>query len=349
MRMRPVRARLGPAGLVALATSLSTFASHASGASARLEVARTDSAVGCPDETALRAKIASKLGYDPFGASGARRVRATFDRRGASFEATVEIELGGARRVRTLTSPASDCRELAEATALTIALATDPTLGTEPTTDASPPATASETALASTPTTAASAPPATTSAPSEPPIVPDVRARATAPAREARPGVDGPYLGLSMTTAVASGPTLPLGVGLEFGILARRIGFGIELQGRHGTMAAPTAGRVAVTWGYAAFVPCARFEGWYTCVVLGVGVERVRGEVELPRTATAAYITPGVRFGGELAAGRGVSLFAQVELDASLVRARVVVDGQNVFDPGPVVLVGAVGARVALP
>jgi hypothetical protein len=316
----------------------------------RLEVERTPSAAGCPDEARLRAAIAAKQGAAP---SDEHRVHVAFDRRGGSYSASIELEApGGRRRVRVLSSPASECTELAEATALTIALATDVPPAPPPSAPpaASPSAsTAASVRAAPSPSAAppvAAARPLASAAPRAP-AGPIATTRATGATRTK--GVRGPYVGLGLSTAAFAGPAWPIGLDLELGVLEERLGFAVELHGRYGTASAPTTGSVDVSWGWISFVPCVRGAGLFACGVLGAGFERVRGAVELPRAAAAAYVVPGVRGGGELAIAPGVSLFAQLELDAPLVRARVAVDGREVFRAAPVLLVGAAGVRVALP
>jgi hypothetical protein len=348
--MRALRASILLAVVAAGVGARATPARRERGA-LRLEVERTPAASACPDEARLRASIAAKLGTPP---SDEHRVRVVFDRRGGAFLAAIELESpGGGRRTRSLSSPASDCAELAEATALTIALATDlPPARPSTAPPASSTAPAASTARAVGPASASSA---TTGTVGVPPRVPP-RASPAPSARKPKPpaaagqrGARGPYVGLGISTAAFAGPAWPVGLDLEVGVLEERLGFAVELHGRYATAQAPTTGSVDVTWGWISFVPCVRGSGLFACGVLGAGFERARGAVELPRTAAAAYVVPGVRGGGELAIAPGISLFAQVELDAPVVRARVAIDGREVFHAAPVLIVGGAGVRVALP
>ncbi|MGA9521448.1 MAG: hypothetical protein WBV82_08290, partial [Myxococcaceae bacterium] len=115
-------------GLIAWVVSLAGAASAAEPVTrTRLDYERTPAAASCPDELAMRRSVAERLGYDPFHEEGVRTLRARVDR---PSEWTVEIRLfdpeGALIGERQLSSPGSDCAELASSTALAIAIALDP-------------------------------------------------------------------------------------------------------------------------------------------------------------------------------------------------------------------------------
>ncbi len=338
--VRPMRARVGSIALPACVALASIAAAAPPRASdpLRLDVERTPAAADCPDEARLRAAIVARQ-QEP--ASDGRTVSVAFDRRGGVYSAQIVLEgPDGARHSRGLSSPASSCAELADTAALTIALATEvPLEGAVP--SASAPM-ASE-APSVEPVEVAPAPSVAPSVVPMPAVAP-----APAPARPLR-GVSGTYVGGGVSGAFGAGPPFVFGPDLELGLVSDRIGFAVELHGRFANVAAPTAGSVQAQWGWVSLVPCARAGGLYGCAVVGAGAERVRGAVERPQTSSAAYVVAGVRGGGELPVGGGVSLFAQAELDAPVVRARVDVDGLEVFRAEAVALTGAFGVRVALP
>jgi hypothetical protein len=89
---------------------------------------RGEGAAGCPDAGVIQAQVAARLGDDPFQRPPTQFIEALVTRPAQTL--LVAIAMRGADGVllgsRTLTSAAADCRSVANAAALTIAILIDP-------------------------------------------------------------------------------------------------------------------------------------------------------------------------------------------------------------------------------
>jgi hypothetical protein len=96
-------------------------ASVSAAGSARLVYAAPD---GCPSQEQWRQLVAARIGKDPFVVDGRTLVRVTINRPETGWTAEVVVESPGSpTRRRTLT--ADECFDLAEATAVTVALSVE--------------------------------------------------------------------------------------------------------------------------------------------------------------------------------------------------------------------------------
>jgi hypothetical protein len=130
-------------GLAALGVLLAAIAARAAtpepaGVEARAQVVvpvgvhlswvRGDGAAGCPDAGFIQAQVAARLGDDPFQRPPTQFIEALVTRPAQTL--LVAIAMRGADGAllgsRTLTSAADDCRSVANAAALTIAILIDP-------------------------------------------------------------------------------------------------------------------------------------------------------------------------------------------------------------------------------
>jgi hypothetical protein len=92
---------------------------------ASLSMTTPTGALVCPDESALRAAVSARLGYDPFETGARTRIQVTSSRASGKLRAVVMI--GHANRTpaqRVLT--AANCDELTDALALTLVVVIDP-------------------------------------------------------------------------------------------------------------------------------------------------------------------------------------------------------------------------------
>lgn len=91
----------------------------------RLEYHRAAEATACPDESALRSAVASRLGFEPFDGEALASLSVTV-RPAASggFDATLELtDEVGAKKTRSLSGARADCRDLSDALALSLSVA----------------------------------------------------------------------------------------------------------------------------------------------------------------------------------------------------------------------------------
>src|SRR5437899_3138587 len=95
---------------------------------AHLVYVRDAGAGECPDEAAMRAAVAARLGYDPFGERASLTVSVMIAPSGRGLRAQIDLldAASEAAGSRALISARRDCVELASATVLAIAIAVDP-------------------------------------------------------------------------------------------------------------------------------------------------------------------------------------------------------------------------------
>src|SRR6185503_20826227 len=90
-------------------------AASAPAGSIRFEYVRGAGAERCPDREALLTGIKARLGYDPFDERGVERVRCEIAGTAGGLRSRVETwdKAGRSTGARSLTSPRSDCSDLA--------------------------------------------------------------------------------------------------------------------------------------------------------------------------------------------------------------------------------------------
>jgi hypothetical protein len=110
----------------------SAVARAATKQSAKLVYVRGEGADTCPDEPAVRASVAVRLGYDPFALKPDEEPRRTIVvavvRDAKGFHARIEVRdaTSAVKGTRKLDSKASECGELASAITFAITIAIDP-------------------------------------------------------------------------------------------------------------------------------------------------------------------------------------------------------------------------------
>jgi hypothetical protein len=314
------------------------------GVPTRLVYSRSQSATDCPDEAALAAAVAARLGYEPFSIWGDQTILATVARQGTELIGHAELInhdgiAQGSRKVRVA---GAGCDELILALALAISITLDPLH-----VDAAPGATAEPTpekAEAAEPTkdTAAMADEPISAAPApilRPPAAPK-------PRRVDR----GPLLTWHISAAAlgAFEVTPQLSFGGRLGIGARRGRWSVGLEG---WTTFPTeqesddGGEVRVSLTSAAITPCFALVPEVSLCALGsLGSMLAEGRgVEEPRTDRVLYATAGGRGLVVLPLGSTFDFVAHADLAAVLNRPRFQLDRQDVWQPGPVVALFGLG------
>jgi len=306
----------------------------------RLVYARTQSATDCPDEAALTAAVAARLGYEPFSPWGDQTILATISRKSGVLVGYAELIdhdgiAQGSREVR-LSKP--ECHELILALALAISITLDP-LRVEA---AGPP----DVQVPPTPTDPSEGEPE--AAPVTTPSTAPVR-RDSAPVRTRKQGQE------RMTWHVAAAAIGALDVGPQFAMGGRvgvtskrgRWSLGIEAWGTlPSTQAAPLAGEVSVRLMSAALTPCLRLVGGFSLCALGsIGSMHAEGRgVEAPRVENVLHATAGGRALVAWPLASSLEILASADVTANLNRPRFLLDGVEAWRPGPVVALVGIGA-----
>lgn len=317
-------ARLAHWGLLCAALALPGTAHAERRARALLRYQIASGVEHCPTDAELRAAVGARLGYDPFVAEGETGADLTvtsvhITRNGRTVHGSLVLTAPHPGQ-RDISSPAGDCREVVDSLATAMAISLDPASLTrapdaapEPT---EPPAPKDEPLL--------EVPPRPTIMPTTPPASP--------------PAAKGPRPRGLVTLGLAGTTELPglaavgeLGIGFSWRALSAAIESNISTKGaREGEGSAPPT--AAASFAGAALVPCLHVSIAFGCAVVRGGVVRAEGrDVEMPRRASLAYGSLGVRGGVEIPLSRTFFVRAHLELVVPVTPLRLVVDQQEVW------------------
>jgi len=305
--------------------------------SARLVYVREPEAASCPDEAAVRAAVAARLGYDPFFASARATLVAEVRRDGRTYKVSIKLidEASVLRGARDLTHEGEPCSEVIDLMALTMSIAIDPLSMTGPRKaepDPDPP-----------PTTA---PPA----PAEPPAPPAPR-RGEPPPTAIRPAV--PPAPSQVHLDVLMGPSLSVGVapspsfGARLGLLLHLGALAPFVEVRADLPASRSAGRGSVGTSLVAGAvgACLAWRWLFGCGLGALGALSATSEgIASPRSVSAPHGALGGRLGAELGLAPQLALRGYVEGLAVLTPHTLTLDGAEVTAlPG-----GAFSAGISL-
>jgi hypothetical protein len=297
-------------------------------ASAHLVYVKGPGADGCPGEQALRAAVATRLGYDPFFAWAHDTLFVEITRTEATFR--VEIKLvaddNTRRGARELAVKGDDCSTVIDAIGLSASLTIDPS------------------SIMGTPQAASPAPPGT-----GPPAPPErgeptveehpmaILPSAPAPSVESPPTLSRPkplagYVGAGAAGSLGTAPSAALGATLLAGLRWRS--FSLDGEGRADLPATGNAngGTTLTSWRFvAAAVPCGHLGFAFGCAIASGGALGATSTARLPATAYAPWWSAGVRAGVELPLTPSLSWRAYAELMALLAPTTLTIDGRTAY------------------
>ena len=295
-------AKLGCAALAFAACALVAATARAA-PTARLVYVRSAGAEACPDEEAIRAAVAARLGYDPFRAVADTTLSAEVRRGAGGFSADVKLVDGSgmSRGARHLTSGSDDCADLTHAMALSMSIALDPLSLMRP----APPA--------------SSSPPAPASPTPEPtpPSVPPPDAPAPAAPAPALPSASTPapvtfHVGLGPSIAAGASPAPAVGgaafAGLRWRAFSVDLGVRADLPASHGT---EQGGLVRTSLAAVVLAPCAHLGPAFACIAGALGsVTTSATEVSAPKSSAGIFAAAGPRLGAAIPLSADVDLRA---------------------------------------
>lgn len=308
-------------------------------AALKLDYAVSDDAEGCPDEAGLRAKVAARLGYDPFTTSATSATPAAAPERGKSivvtrirkkgggFESRIEMRdaAGKLRGKREL--EASSCADLAASTAFALAVAIDPEEAHEV---ISPP----PVSPAAAPDAPQTVPAVTRVPPAEPPPISHPEPSRPAPLEWT------PTLSMGLSVA-GLGPYATASPGGVVGIELQRAALGVGLEARASLPTSVPAGAGSVRTNNMGVSPviCAHIGGAAFCAKVFLGAFQGAAEgVVAAEKQTTFFSTVGVHasytFRPFRASGFGIGLHAGP--DMILTRTRLDFRGKEVWSTAPV-------------
>jgi hypothetical protein len=327
--VRGVHTRAACAGGAVAALVLSSSPANAA-PTARLVYSRTSDAASCPDESALRQAVASRVGYDAFFPWAPRTVVVTVVRREAVFVASVDlVDEGGIDHGAHELHTQGACSDLLDAVALAVAIAINPrnalaTPGAK--VDSAPPASEPPApAIVSPPVPIPTPEPSPSAQPA--PQAPDVPAARSTRRRLAFEASIGGGLALGMTPAPALNGTL--------GVALRVSWFSVGLEGLIDTpeSAKATAGSGQVSsWPLIfALVPCGSFGPVFGCAVAQAG--SLQSSAEGPGTFSkhSVWGAVGGRVGAMLPVARPLFLRFRADLLGDISSSNLVLNGRSAW------------------
>jgi hypothetical protein len=306
------------AGIAMVLAAVSASSSRARAEDARLEYAAA--APDCPTESALRASVAMRLGYDPFTADAARVVRVEIRATESGVEATVQmLDTAGRSVGRRDLEDTGSCAELADVLVLAVSIAIDP-----------------ERALGAGTEGGAGVEAGTEG---------ETAAGAGTGAGTGTGAETGTGTGISVLGEVGFTPSPTAGASID---LRARLGmWSLALSG-YGVLptgADVVSGRVATYRAGAALVPCVHADFFAGCAIVQLGAMVGRGEsVPISREATAPFLALGARARAEWTIEEHLLLAIFVDVLLTPTPTELRIDGQGVWSTG--VVAGVVGASV---
>jgi hypothetical protein len=116
------------AAALAVEMPAAAAAAGASGPGVHLSWVRGEGAGGCPDAAAIEAEVSGRLGESPFARAPTQFIEAVVTQKPDGHQVHIAMRAADGKLLgsRSLASTASDCRSIATAAALTIAILIDP-------------------------------------------------------------------------------------------------------------------------------------------------------------------------------------------------------------------------------
>jgi hypothetical protein len=328
------RTRFAAGSGAAVALLLCTASARAA-PSARLVYVREPEAATCPDEQAVRAAVAARLGYDPFLPYARATMVAEVKKRGRDYTVAVKLidENSIVRGGRELVHVGEPCSELVDLMALSMSIAIDPLSMSGP--RIPEPATAverdAEERTAQAPEPERAAPPA------PPPEEPD------APTRAAVPTATHLDLGLGPAISLGTAPAPAVGARLGTYLSVGRFGVFLEAQGDLPASGALGRGRVRTSIVQGTLGACYGVPWLFGCALGSFGALSASSEgILAPKSDTAAHATLGLRVGTELPLTPAFALRAQLDGLGVLTPHRFALNGTERDSLGSVALTGAI-------
>lgn len=287
--------------------------------SARLVYVRDKGAEDCPDEAALRAAVAARLGYDPFYPYAKATLFAEVSREGGVVRARVRLvdEGSNVRGARDLEHKGARCADIVEGMALTMSIAIDPRSLAGPVTEEPEPR------VEETPPRPEAPPP-----PEEPPVArPTPRDAPAAPKREPV-HLEGHVLGAGWIGAAPSASA-----GVLIGAELRYRAFAPVLEGRFDAKASTDVnpGTVSTSFAGAAVAPCFALDVLRACPVFVIGrLAAGASGIAAPSDDAALHALGGVRAGVAVPLVGPLLLRAQIDGLFTFTPQTIRIDGRAV-------------------
>jgi hypothetical protein len=316
------------------------------GKAVRLVYVREAGAENCPTEADLRAKVTSRLGYDPFLAEARRSVLARVAASEGDLVGGIELidEAGLSRGKRELRTEGATCDEMARAMALSMSIAVDPERAARAEAAPEPPSSA-------TPPPPAEAEPVVTeaAAPEPKPEPKPEPARAPLSDRLPRPEPRRTRVSVSLAALSSAGIAPGFAFGGALGVQGQRgvwaVGIGARILHSPAALV-DRATQLETTLAAGELSGCLRDSVFEHCLLGLAGSTWLEpGGVSQPRPARGVFWSLGVRSGFFANVSSQFGVFAYLEGLAVLAPIRAQVDRSNVWEAPSVAGSLAAGAR----
>jgi hypothetical protein len=293
--------------------------------SARLIYSRPPEAATCPDEEAVRAAVAARLGYDPFFPWAPTTVVVDVTRTDSRFRADVRLidEHGLVRGARHLETKGSECTDLMAAMALTISIVVDPLSLTS-----ASPVPQSEDSTTTLPVA---------DPPQPPPSAPVMTPLQPPPPAPPLPDPIHAYAGAGVLGSVGTAPAVSFGGDLLVGVRQRALSLEVDVRGELPASRALAAGTVQTERLIGSLVPCLHLGVSLFCAVGSVAWVHASGSgLTEDGGGSAIAGALGVRAGVELRLGPIVRIRGYADLLAELFPPQLQIGTTNVYPLSPV-------------
>ena len=291
--------------------------------SARLVYQRDPGAESCPDEEALRAEVARRVGFNPFKEDASRVIICRISPIGHGLRVRIEVENGAEspRSSRELVSKRADCQELSEALQVALSIAIHPVayavpIDPEKEEEAAPPE--SKPVQREVPKVA-------------PPLSPDPADTLVA-APPPRPDMEL-LVGAHVAVAAGLNPGLAYVATIDIGLAGRRYSTEADVR-----LVAPSSlavgSRSLRVWQWAALLATCAHQGPFSACLLGAGgmIYGTGVGFAISEKSNSPQVAAGARGAVEYPfAGRRLRLRAAIDLTAALTRTHFTVGGVDVW------------------
>lgn len=295
---------------------------------ARLRYTREPGAENCPGEDALLRAVNARLGYDAFREPFEISIEVSIATSEAGLRGRVEVSdmASQPQGRRQISSPTTDCVELAASLELAISIAIDPLFLTR---SAEPPA--------PTPAPASAPAPATVPEPATAPLPAPAPLTLSPPVFQVKLGVLG---------SLGAAPTLTGGAFVGARLKWPR--FSVEVEGRADLVASFSMqnGTLGTSLLVGSFLPCGHLGSVGLCALVTGGALRSSSSGNLiPEQKTAPHLAAGARVFFEHPVVQHLSVAIHAELSAPLIRANLWIDGRQAWSSPPIAVALGLAAR----
>lgn len=294
--------------------------------SARLVYVRNADTETCPDETAVRAAVSARLGYDPFFPSANETMFIELSREKGGYRARVKLvdEKNNVRGTREITEKGRSCSAIIDTLALSISIAIDPDSLTR-----SPKPRESERAPRTEPEPPP-APPLLVDEPVPAPPAPSPPSSLPAPRRDTR----RPHLELLLLPAgwIGTGPSLAFGGELGARVRWEHLSLGLEARGDLPASRTVRGVDVEMTFLGGSLIGCGHLSALFACARATLGSISATSNAAVARESSALRFLVGPTVGAEIPVGETFRFVGRLHANVALDRETVVLNSANAYE-----------------